>query len=174
VHVTSSSTQQRTASPTSVVDAARAMLDAFEFFDTQWRRDWGLSAMEKLVITHLWSQRSASMTQLAERIGMTSGGATSLVDRLERDGYVARASDPQDRRRQIVTLTDKGAATREMLDITLNKATEDMSADAALEVLGVLRHHFETQASQLVERIEDPLPPGATATAPGEAPPASA
>ena len=171
MHALSTSTSP--ASPTTVVDAARAMLDAFEFFDTQWRRDWGLSAMEKLVITHLWSQRSASMSELAERIGMTSGGATSLVDRLERDGYVARESDPADRRRQIVTLTSKGAATREMLDITLNRAAEDMSADAALEVMGVLRQHFERQASQLVERVEDPRPAAATATAPGEAPPAS-
>jgi DNA-binding MarR family transcriptional regulator len=168
----SGSTQS--TSPGSVVDAARAMLDAFEFFDTQWRRDWGLSAMEKLVITHLWSQHSASMTELAERIGMTSGGATSLVDRLERDGYVTRASDPQDRRRQIVALTSKGAATREMLDITLYKAAEDLPSEAAMEVMTVLRRHFEERASQLVERVEDPLQPASEATAPGEAPPASA
>lgn len=172
MHTTSTPPSAPGTSPTSVVDAARAMLDAFEFFDTQWRRDWGLSAMEKLVITHLWSQSAASMTQLAERIGMTSGGATSLIDRLERDGYVARGTDPDDRRRQIVTLTAKGAATREMLDITLNKAAEDMSRDAALEVLDVLRRHFDTQASQLLRRVEDPAPPGETA--PGEAPRASA
>lgn len=168
------SAERQATSPTSVVDAARAMLDAFEFFDTQWRRDWGLSAMEKLVITHLWSQHTASMTELAERIGMTSGGATSLVDRLERDGYVTRTSDPQDRRRQIVALTSKGAATREMLDITLTKAADELQADAALHVLTVLGRHFEERATQLVERVEDPLRPASESTAPGEAPPASA
>lgn len=158
--------------PTSVVDAARSMLDAFEFFDTQWRRDWGLSAMEKLVITHLWSEHCATMTRLAERIGMTSGGATSLIDRLERDGYVERTSDPDDRRRQLVKLTPKGSATREMLDVTLNQAATELDPDAASEVFGILQRHFEMRATQLVGRVEDPNV--RTESGPGEAPPASA
>jgi DNA-binding MarR family transcriptional regulator len=153
-----------------LIDATRAMLDAFEFFDTQWRRDWGLSAMEKLVITHLWSRHTSTMTNLAERIGMTSGGATSLIDRLERDGYVERTPDPDDRRRQLVTLTNKGAQTREMLDLTLDRASHELDPETALDVIETLQRHFEMRALRLVERVEDPTTPSAV---PGEATPAT-
>jgi DNA-binding MarR family transcriptional regulator len=153
------------ASASDLIEAARGMLDAFEFFDTQ-RRDWGLSAMEKLVITHLWSQQTSTMTNLAERIGMTSGGATSLIDRLERDGYVERLADPDDRRRQLVSLTSKGRETREMLDLTLDRAARELDPETALDVIDTLRRHFESRAIRLVERVEDPSTPSA---APGEA-----
>ncbi|MEO1058929.1 MAG: MarR family transcriptional regulator [Actinomycetota bacterium] len=42
---------------------------------------------------------------LAEHLGLTAGSVTTLVDRLERAGYVARQPDPDDRRRSEVALT---------------------------------------------------------------------
>lgn len=40
--------------------------------------------------------------QIAELTGLTTGSVTSMVDRLERAGYVRRESDPHDRRRVVV------------------------------------------------------------------------
>lgn len=40
--------------------------------------------------------------RLGELMGMTSGAVTRMVDRLERDGYVERSSDPDDRRRVVL------------------------------------------------------------------------
>ncbi|WP_327111340.1 MarR family transcriptional regulator [Nocardia sp. NBC_01730] len=49
--------------------------------------------------------------RLADRIGITRGGAvTALIDRLERAGYVRRERDPDDRRRVLVAL-DEASAT---------------------------------------------------------------
>ncbi|MEM9514040.1 MAG: MarR family transcriptional regulator [Actinomycetota bacterium] len=42
---------------------------------------------------------------LAERLDLTAGTVTTLVDRLERAGYVERHPDPTDRRRTEVALT---------------------------------------------------------------------
>jgi hypothetical protein len=42
--------------------------------------------------------------ELAKRVGLTSGAITGVVDRLERDGWVRRGSDPTDRRRVIVEM----------------------------------------------------------------------
>lgn len=42
--------------------------------------------------------------ELARRIGITSGAVTGVVDRLERDGWVRRISDPTDRRRVVVQI----------------------------------------------------------------------
>lgn len=48
--------------------------------------------------------------RLAELMGMTTGAATRLVDRLERAGYVAREQDPRDRRRIVVMLVPERVA----------------------------------------------------------------
>ncbi len=40
--------------------------------------------------------------RMAELTGLSSGGVTRLIDRLERAGYVRRDADPADRRRVII------------------------------------------------------------------------
>lgn len=40
--------------------------------------------------------------RLAELTGLTTGGVTRLIDRLERGGFVRREPDPEDRRRVIL------------------------------------------------------------------------
>jgi DNA-binding MarR family transcriptional regulator len=43
--------------------------------------------------------------ELAKRVGVTSGAITGVIDRLERDGWVRRTRDPNDRRRVVVEPT---------------------------------------------------------------------
>jgi DNA-binding MarR family transcriptional regulator len=43
--------------------------------------------------------------QLADESGLTTGSVTAMLDRMERDGYVRRVRDDQDRRRVTVELT---------------------------------------------------------------------
>ncbi len=49
--------------------------------------------------------------ELARRVGLTSGAITGVIDRLERDGFVRRTSDPNDRRRVIVEINPELQAT---------------------------------------------------------------
>ena len=49
-------------------------------------------------------------TELARSMGFTTGGVTTVIDRLERAGYVRRCRDDPDRRRLTVEVTE---ATRE-------------------------------------------------------------
>src|SRR5688572_23542325 len=46
--------------------------------------------------------------QLAERLSCVKSNITQLVDRLEADGFVARASAPGDRRTKLAVLTAAG------------------------------------------------------------------
>jgi DNA-binding MarR family transcriptional regulator len=48
------------------------------------------------------------MTELSERVLLTPSGVTHLVTRLERDGLVSRAVDPEDRRSFFAALTRAG------------------------------------------------------------------
>ena len=50
------------------------------------------------------------MTELADRVLLSRSGLTRLVDRLERDGLVCRATTPQDARGVLAVLTDAGYA----------------------------------------------------------------
>ncbi|GAA1705579.1 MarR family winged helix-turn-helix transcriptional regulator [Fodinicola feengrottensis] len=47
--------------------------------------------------------------ELATAAGLTTGGVTTAIDRLERAGYVTRVRDSGDRRRVLVQPTEKGA-----------------------------------------------------------------
>jgi DNA-binding MarR family transcriptional regulator len=53
-------------------------------------------------------ERRLAPSVLAEKIVCTTGAMTKLVDRLERNGHVERASDPADRRRVLVDITSSG------------------------------------------------------------------
>ena len=52
-----------------------------------------------------------SMGELAERMGVTMGASTNIIDKLVRSGYATRRRDPKDRRMVRVQLTDKGMET---------------------------------------------------------------
>jgi len=71
--------------------------------------DAGLS-LPKLAALHHLSQAGDSLPlgQLAERLACVKSNVTQLVDRLEADGLVVRAADPNDRRSRLAVLTDSG------------------------------------------------------------------
>lgn len=52
----------------------------------------------------------AAPTRLAERLGLTTGAMTKVLDRLERSGYLHRSADPADRRRIVVTVSPERLA----------------------------------------------------------------
>jgi DNA-binding MarR family transcriptional regulator len=48
------------------------------------------------------------MKDLAEKMGITTGTLTVMIDRLEKEGLVVRERHPTDRRSYVIILTDKG------------------------------------------------------------------
>src|SRR5262245_24034554 len=77
-------------------------------------------------------------TALAHRLGSTTGGVTSVLDRLERAGSVRRRNDPHDRRRQIVEATPATAAReREVFHDLIDATTRclDSYTDEQLVVI---------------------------------------
>jgi DNA-binding MarR family transcriptional regulator len=63
-----------------------------------------LAALHRLVE----AGESLPLGQLAERLACVKSNVTQLVDRLEADGFVERAPDPNDRRSRLAVLTDSG------------------------------------------------------------------
>lgn len=69
----------------------------------------GLS-LAKLAALHQLSRAGESLPlgQLAERLSCVKSNVTQLVDRLEADGLVSRAADPNDRRSRLAVMTASG------------------------------------------------------------------
>jgi len=65
---------------------------------------------------------------VGERLNLTSGTVTSLIDRLEKFGYVERLPDPSDRRGVLVRLTPEGLATAHRLHDAYRRFEADFLA----------------------------------------------
>ena len=63
------------------------------------------------VLAALWRRRDGvTMSELSRLLLVSNGNATAVVDRLEKDGLVARRSSETDRRTVYVALTPEGLA----------------------------------------------------------------
>lgn len=91
-------------------------------------------------------------TQLAERLALSTGATTTLVDRLERHGMVHRGSNPGDRRSVVLLLDDAGRAAVDRVfgfyrDSVLT-AVPARSRQASTELLLALATGLETLADR--------------------------
>ncbi len=87
--------------------------------------------LPQIVTLHYVSKCGAcSISSISERIGLTLGATSHLVDRLVRKGYLSRHENPKDRRIKLIEITGKG-------NEFLSKLNESRTADlvSALSVL---------------------------------------
>lgn len=75
-------------------------------------RDLGLSMRDLLVLSFAAVLEGMSQQELSERLGLDPTLVVGLVDGLEERDLVRREKDPDDRRRNMVVLTDEGRRLR--------------------------------------------------------------
>jgi DNA-binding MarR family transcriptional regulator len=98
---------------------------------------------EALMILHLSRRGSMPLGKIGERLQVHPTSVTSLIDGLERDGYIRRTPDSNDRRATLAAITDRG---REV-------------ADAATAALNSARFHTAPLARRELETLNDLLEP---------------
>ena len=74
-------------------------------------RHVGVSATSLDALEHLEADGPLTQRDLGERLSLTSGAVTMLVDRLERAGLVRRRPHPGDRRYVLIELSPQAAAS---------------------------------------------------------------
>jgi len=81
-----------------------------DYLDQQLRRDAGLTHADYSLLARLSAapDRTLGMSALAEQLKFTRSRLTRAVIRLEESRYVRRRGDSNDRRGQLVELTDNG------------------------------------------------------------------
>lgn len=79
------------------------------------------------------------MSEIASRLVLSPGGATKVIDRLEKMGYVTRSPDPNDRRATVVEITAAGreamTRNREIIDTGLRAVWADHVTDEEAQLI---------------------------------------
>lgn len=86
--------------------AVQAVAEASHGLSERFSRAQGLPMADLRALAVLAiADRPLSAGDLADRVSLTSGAATRMVDRLEASGHAVRVPDPEDRRRVLVQHT---------------------------------------------------------------------
>jgi len=75
------------------------------------RTEFGLSAVLLEVMLVVGDTPGCRVHDVAAELGLSAGGVSKLIDRLEATGLCRRLPNPSDRRSSLVELTDVGAWT---------------------------------------------------------------
>ena len=112
----------------------------------------GLTAVESTALSHLALSGPLTQRRLGDRVGLSTGAVTGLVDRLEKHGVCRREPHPTDRRSSYVTLTPHGHDVLAEATTDLFAAVETVPA-ARRELLAAdLRAMASVMAEQLTAR----------------------
>ena len=113
----------------------------------------GLLLADNEALLHLSiEEKPLRMTDIANRLILSRGGTTKVIDRLEAKGYAKRLPDPEDRRATVLEITDAGREVRaearvvidEQLQATWAKHVSDEEAAVVLAVMDrVLSDHHQ-------------------------------
>ena len=89
-----------------VITSLRELSSQLDRLDEAAAAQYGLSRTDMRALDILGREGPLAPTDLAHRVGFTTGGITTVIDRLERAGYVVRRPDGSDRRRLLIEVTD--------------------------------------------------------------------
>src|SRR3712207_5746539 len=94
--------------PQELADLVRQYTSAVLRHAAATAKRMGLEASELAALEHLQAAGPMTHKRLGERLSMSPGAITSMVDRLESRGYVERIPNPEDRRSALVRITKRG------------------------------------------------------------------
>lgn len=102
----------------------RAQIHLWDAADTALRTDHNLPLVQYLPMRVIAQTPDCRVQDIADRLAITSGGASQAVDRIEKAGHVQRRPHPANRRSSIVELTAQGRALLDAAAPTLDQEIE--------------------------------------------------
>ena len=100
---------------------------------------------------------------LAKATGLTSGAMTTVVDRLERAGYVVRVADPNDRRRHFIRVKPEAGArvgaTYDRLEAAVVQLWSGYSDDELKLILDFLTRSTDAAVTFVEQISQEASPP---------------
>src|SRR5262245_2604231 len=121
-----------------VFGALRALSTEIDRLDQAAADRYGLNRTDMRALDIIGRDGPLAPNELARLLGFTTGGITTVIDRLERAGYARRRADPSDRRRLLVEAAEATAERDLQVFGALVRITEDFLttySDADLVVI---------------------------------------
>lgn len=106
-----------------IMDCLRYIFKAMRVSSSQFEKQMGLSVAQVFVLKHLHDQNALSINELAERTVTHQSSVSVVVKKLDEQGLVARNPSPEDSRKVLVSLSEKG---RELLSKIPRTAEEEL------------------------------------------------
>lgn len=95
-----------------------------------------------------------TMSQLAELTGLTMGAQTASVTRLQRNGYITRQNDIDDRRKVYIELRSEGLKKMSAYFAPLGKAMQKLEARYTSDELEIIHKYMADTATILRRETE--------------------
>lgn len=112
----------------------------------------GLTHPQYVTLAQVINEPGINQQVLADRLDVTKGNISGMIERMEEAGLVERRSDPEDRRSYQLYATEAGYAAHAA-------ATPDLENNVA-EKLGVLSDEEQTTLLNLLARVDRSLRKG--------------
>lgn len=77
---------------------------------------WEFNGAQGKILYVLWQHDHISIIELSNLTGLANTTLTSMLDRMEAAGLLRRLSDPKDRRKNLIALTEKARQLKERYD----------------------------------------------------------
>lgn len=136
------------------MSAIRVQADQSDRLDQLASTRFGLNRTDGRAVELLARLGPMTAKQLATHLGMTTGGVTTVIDRLEQAGYVRRRQDGQDRRRVMLETTALQAARERELFGSLIERTSRLISARSDEELVVIGDFMEQMTSAVAAHID--------------------
>lgn len=109
----------------------------------------GLTYPQYLVMLVLWEKDCVSVGDLGQILHLDCGTLTPLLKRMETSGLINRSRDPNDERRVLISLKDKGRD----LSAEAEKIPKELTKNIEFANLNQLRDELKALVNLLSERI---------------------
>ena len=76
-------------------------------------RPLGLAPAQFMTLLELWNEENLTQKDLVQRLDIEQATIANTLNRMQRDGLITRHANPDDRRAQLIRLTEKARALRE-------------------------------------------------------------
>ncbi|HLZ73569.1 MarR family transcriptional regulator [Phenylobacterium sp.] len=144
--------QSKTAEPDEVLALAEALRGPILKVSRKLRQEGqkvGLSAQEALILGYLRRNPGAGVSELADFEQISRPTMSSHVKRLEAAGWLTRADDAQDGRRQGLTVTPAGARKHE----AIQRRRSDWLAERLVRLTPAEREALLAAAAPLLKLV---------------------
>ena len=129
--------------------AARLVTQAY----TPMLNTLGITYPQYLVLMVLWEKDNQPVNDIAHRLLLETNTVTPLLQRMEKLGIVSRKKGEQDKRQQIVSLTEKGKAMEEQAYDSIPKGMDEKLSGCPLQMEGY--EHLSQELDLIIHTLKN-------------------